>query len=83
MMKKILEEFKNFDKAILKVMKSGILFSFIFCLFATLILAIYQTVHIPQLFYTGISLFQTSLFFIVAFIAYGFVFNTVKKTIHS
>ena len=78
-MKKILEEIKNFDKSILKVMKSGIKFSFAFCLFATLVLAIYHTIHIPKLFYTGISLFQSSLFFLVAFIAYGFVFNRVKK----
>ncbi len=82
-MKKIIEELQTFDKSILKVMKSGIQFSFVFCLFATLILAIYENVHIPKLFYTGISLFQTSLFFLVAFIAYGFIFNTIKKTIRS
>jgi len=82
-MKKILEEIKNFDKSILKVMKSGIKFSFVFCLFATLVLATYNSLHIPKLFYTGISLFQSSLFFFVAFIAYGFVFNRVKKITHS
>lgn len=82
-MKKIIEEIKNFDKSILKVMKSGIKFSFIFCLFSTLILALYQTVHIPNLFYTGISLFQSSLFFLVAFIAYGFVFNKIKTLYHT
>lgn len=81
-MKKILEEFKNFDKSVLKTMKSGIHFSFIFCLFATFILAIYETVHIPNLFYVGISLFQTSLFFLVAFVAYGFVFNKIKSISH-
>lgn len=82
-MRRILEEIKNFDKSILKVMQLGIKFSFIFCLFATLVLAIYQTIHIPKLFYTGISLFQSSLFFLVAFIAYGFVFNKVKQITHS
>ena len=82
-MKKILEEFKNFDQSIFRVMKCGIHFSFIFCLFSTLVLAVYQTIHIPKLFYMGISLFQTSLFFLAAFIAYGFIFNTIKKTIHS
>ena len=78
-MKNLINELKNFDKSVLKVMKSGIHFSFIFCLFSTLILAIYNSVHIPKLFYAGISLFQTSLFFLVAFIAYGFVFNKVKQ----
>ncbi len=77
-MKKILNEIKHFDKSILKLMKSGIKFSFVFCLFATLVLATYETVHIPNLFYAGISLFQTSLFLLVSFIAYGFVFNTIK-----
>ena len=78
-MKNLLNELKNFDKSVLKLMKSGIHFSFICCLLSTLILAIYNSVHIPKLFYTGISLFQTSLFFLVAFIAYGFVFNKVKQ----
>ena len=78
-MKKLLAELKNFDKSILKVVKFGIRFSFIFCLLATLILAIYNSVHIPNLFYIGITLFQTSLFFLVAFIAYGFVFNTMTQ----
>ncbi len=82
-MKKIVEELKNFDKKILKVMKSGIHFSFVFTVFATLILAMYKTVHIPNLFYAGISLLQTSLFFLVAFIAYGFVFNTAKSRFHT
>ena len=82
-MKKILEELKNFDKEILKVMKSGIRFSFVFCLFATLILSLYTSIHIPKLFYVGISLFQSSLFFLVAFIAYGFIFNKMKKLLHS
>lgn len=77
-MKKILEEWKNFDKSVSKVVKCGIHFSFIFCLFSTLLLAIYKTVHIENLFTAGISLFQTSLFFLVAFITYGFVFNKVK-----
>lgn len=82
-MKKILEEFKSFDKTILKIMKSGIRFSFVFCLFATLILAMYESVHSPNLFYIGTSLFQTSLFFLVAFIIYSFVFNKMKNVLHS
>lgn len=82
-MKKILEEIKKFDKSILNLMKSGMKFSFVFCLFATLILAMYETVHIPKLFYVGISLFQTSLFFLVSFITYGFIFNKMKQISHS
>ena len=82
-MKKIIEELKKFDKSILKVMKSGMKFSFIFCLFSTLVLAVYETIHIPKLFYAGICLFQSSLFFLVAFIAYGFIFNKIKTLYHT
>lgn len=78
-MKRILKEIKNFDKSILKVMKAGIKFSFVFCLFATLVLAVYEIIHISKLFYVGISLLQSSLFFLVAFIAYGFIFNKMKQ----
>ena len=44
-MKKILLELKNFDKSILKAMQSGIHFSFVFCILATFVLAIYQNVQ--------------------------------------
>ena len=79
-MNKLLEEFKNIDKSILKLMKSGIKFSFVFCLFATLFLATYETVHTPILF--SIGLFKTSLFFFVAFITYAFAFDSVRKIQH-
>ena len=81
-MNKLLEEFKNIDKSILKLMKSGIKFSFVFCLFATLVLATYETVHIPILLSIGFSLFKTSLFFFVAFITYAFAFDSVRKIQH-
>ena len=82
-MKRLINEFNKIDKSILKVMKSGLHFSFVFCIIATFFLALYIGVHIPKLFYIGISLFQSSLFFFVAFIAYGFVFNRVKQITHS
>ena len=78
-MKRLIEEFNKIDKSIFKVMKSGLHFSFVFCIFATFILALYLGVHIPKLFYIGISLFQSSLFFFVAFITYGFIFNRMKS----
>ena len=78
-MNRILLEFKNLDKSILRVVKNGLVFCLIFCLFATLILEIYKSVHIPNLFNIGISLLQTGSFFAVSFIAYGFIFNKVKN----
>lgn len=78
-MKRLMEEFNKIDKSIFKVMKSGLHFSFVFCIFATFILALYLGIHTPKLFYIGISLFQSSLFFFVAFITYGFIFNRMKS----
>ena len=78
-MKRLINEFNKIDKSILKVMKSGLHFSFVFCMFATLILTMYISIHTPKLFYIGISLFQSGLFFTVAFITYGFIFNLLKN----
>ncbi len=80
--KKIIKEIKEFDTSILKLMNRGIRFSFIFCLIATFILATYRSVHTPILFSIGISLFQTSLFFFVAFIAFGIIFNNMKHALN-
>ena len=78
-MKKVLINFKNFDKSVSRLVRSGIHFSFIFCLLATLYLALYHSSHILNSFYIGISLLQSSLFFMVAFIIYGIVFDKMKK----
>lgn len=82
-MKKILNEFQKMDKTILNVIKSGVHFSFIFCLLATFILITYESIQTPKLFDIGISLFRSSLFFLVAFITYGFVFNKIKQNFNT
>lgn len=71
----IIKSIKNLNKNIMKIMKIGICFSFLFCTFASLILLTYNFYSEPQLFYTGISLFQSGLFFLVTFIICGFAFN--------
>ena len=78
-MEKLINELKKFDKDILSIMQAGLKFSFVFCIISTLFLVTYENVHIPNLFYIGFSLFRTSLFFVVAFIACAFVFNRAKK----
>ncbi len=78
-MNKVLEELKLFDKLILKTIKTGVKYCFGFCIFATLILLIYEFYAFPLLYYIGISLFRSALFFIVTFIACGIVFNQIKK----
>ena len=42
-MKKLINDFKNIDISIVKVMKNGFKFSFVLCLMATYILFLYIT----------------------------------------
>ena len=67
-MKKFINDIKNFNKSIFNIMTSGIKFCFIFCLFATVFLAMYENIFTPSLFYIGIKLFQAGLFFMATFI---------------
>lgn len=78
-MNKIINELKSFDKLILKTVISGLKHCFRFCIFAISILLIYKFYSCPVFYYIGISLFRSGLFFIVTFIACGFVFNQMKK----
>ena len=78
-MEKILNEFKSLDKSILLLMKKGFKFCFKFFLFSALFLLLYKIIHIPNFFYIGLSLFKTNLFFLVAFITYGLIFNKIKN----
>ena len=78
-MNKIINVLWSFDKLILKTVMSGLRYCFIFCIFAISILLIYRFYAYPIFYYIGISLFRSGLFFIVTFIACGFVFNQIKK----
>ena len=81
-MKQLLLEFKKIEPSILLLMKSGLKFSFCINIFANLILLTYDFVYIsPQIYYIGISLFRTSLFFMVGFIICGFAFSEIKREI--
>lgn len=78
-MKKIISEFKKLDKSIFSLMKSGIQYSFALLLFACAVLLTYDFIYSPPfMYYIGISLFKSSLFFIAAFIIYSISFNKIK-----
>lgn len=82
-MNQLLMEFKEMDSSILKLMKSGIKFSFMFNIWASLILLAYDFGYTyPILYSTGISLFKTSLFFMVGFVICGFAFNKFYKELN-
>lgn len=81
-MKQILLEFKNLDNTIINLMRSGIKFSFLLIIFASIILLTYDFLFTyPIIYYAGFSLFKTSLFFIAGFIIFGFAFNKIKAEI--
>lgn len=81
-MRSILLEFKNLDNTIINLMKSGIKFSFLLIIFASIILLTYDFLFTyPIIYYAGFSLFKTSLFFMVGFVIFGFAFNKIKSEI--
>ena len=81
MFKKILSIVNfNYDKKVKKLMVSGIKFSFILTLFATLIMAIYISYNQSYIVYeVGTSLFKSATMFISMFIIVGTAFNYILK----
>ena len=80
MIKKIIENFKNFDKITYKIMSNGLKFCFIICLISVFTLLTYDlTFQSPLLYYIGISLFRLSLIFGMEFIICGFIIEGIKK----
>lgn len=81
-MKQILLEFKNLDNTIINLMRSGIKFSFLLIIFASIILLTYDFLFTyPIIYYAGFSLFKTSLFFMAGFVIFAFAFNKIKAEI--
>lgn len=79
-MKQLLIEIKKMDQSITTLMKSGIRFSFGISIISILILLTYDFLYsIPAIYYVGISLFRTSLFFMVGFIICAFAFQKIMK----
>ena len=80
MIKKIIENIKNIDKKILKIMIFGLKFSFIICIISCIISLYYISNPISHiLFNSGIILFRTSLTFASAFFVCGFAMDKIKK----
>ena len=80
-MKLVINNFKKMDASLLKVKNNGLKFCFVLLLVATFILSLYLNVHNPALFLIGVSLFKSSLFFIVFFIICALAINTIKKDV--
>lgn len=79
MFKNFVLEIKNMDKSIVKVMKTFFSFSFVLCLFSVFILSLYNTYPFSHIvYYSGLILFRTSLFFTVSSFMCAFVINKIK-----
>jgi uncharacterized membrane protein len=75
----IIKNIKKIDKKILKIVKTGLTWSFVFCLIASYVLVIYAIMGEPNAYYIGLSLFKSGLFFIVGFIICGVAFNRIMN----
>ena len=80
MIKKLIENIKNIDKKIIKIMTSGFKFSFIICLISCAISLYYILNPISHILYnSGIILFKTGLTFASAFFVCAFAMDKIKK----
>jgi len=76
----LIDKIKNLDKKIIKIMDFGFIFCFILCIISTITLITYNYFYsLPNLYYTGISLFKTALMFASMFFICGIGFDTIKK----
>lgn len=79
MIKTFLEDIKNIDKKIIKIMFYGFKFSLLISLLAIYILALYNTYPFSHVAYlSGLLVFKLSLTCLVAFFICGFAINKIK-----
>lgn len=79
-MNKILLEIKHYDKSVLKLMKTGLQYSFSLLVFSCVILFTYNFIYpSPVSYEIGISLFKSASYFIASFIVFGISFNKIKQ----
>jgi len=80
MIKIFKEKFNKLDRNILKVMKYGFKFSLFIAVISSFVLLTYHYfLKLPDLYYSGLLLFKTALFFFADFIICGFAVDTIKN----
>lgn len=80
MIKKLIDCYKNFEKITCKILKHGLKFCFILCLFSILMLLTYDSLlTTPILYHIGLSLFRLSIIFGIEFLICAFVVDGIKK----
>ena len=79
MFKQLLNKLHNMDLNIKKITKNGFRFALSVCLISMCILLVYDYIYsAPNLYYIGLSLFKTSLYFAIEFVICAFAFDTLK-----
>ncbi len=78
-MKLVFSKLKSINTSILKVLYIGLKVCFVLLLISTFILSLYHSIHNFNLFYIGISLFRTSLFYIAFLFICSIGIDTIKK----
>ena len=80
MFKKFMNIFNELDIKVKKIMNYGFKFSIGFCFIAALILLFYETIYAsPDLYYIGLKMIETGLFFITEFIICGIAVDKISK----
>ena len=80
MIKRLIDNIKNIDKKILRIMNIGFEFSFVICIVSSLICLSYILNPISHILYnSGIILFKTGLTFASAFFVCAFAIDKIKK----
>ncbi len=80
-MQKLLLNFKNLDKKIIKIMKYGWMFSLLICLLASGILLSYIFLGINLFYHIGLLMMKSGFYFIVEFLACGLIVDSLRKNI--
>lgn len=82
MVKKVIDNFKNIEKDIIKIMMSGFKFSLIVGIISGIVSLLYILNPISHILYdAGIILFKTGLTFAIAFFISAFAMDKIKKQI--
>lgn len=80
MVKKVIDNVKNIEKDIIKIMMSGFKFSLIVGIISGIVSLLYILNPISHILYdAGIILFKTGLTFAIAFFISAFAMDKIKK----
>lgn len=82
MVNMFIDMIKNLEEKIVRIMKYGFLSALLICAMSALVLVTYEFNPISlDLYYSGLSLFQSGITVAVAFVVCGIAFDTIQKNL--